>query len=108
MVGGGMPITVVHVVPAQGVSARLETVSDEQRRRQSQLLGEAQEILARRGIEADLIGTTGDPLVAILAVVKETDAGTLVVGRGAHRFPLRHSLGDRLVRRAQCDVLVVH
>lgn len=100
-------LTVVNVIPAQSISARLQTVTDKQREGQRRLLGEAQELLAGRGVEAELVAAVGEPLTEILAAAERAGAGTLVVGRAARRRPLP-SLGDRLVRRAKCDVLVVH
>lgn len=107
MAGNGGEVTVVHVIPAQGVSARLETVRDEEDAEQRRLLHEAQALVAKRGVKAVLVGLAGDPCTEILDAAQTAAAGTIVVGRARKRRPLRLSVGDRLVRRAICDVLVV-
>jgi nucleotide-binding universal stress UspA family protein len=108
IVGSRGRITVVNVIPVHGVGARLETVSEEQDAEQRRLLGEARALLARKGVHADLVGGVGDPLAEILAAATAAGAGTIVIGQSRRRLPLRLSVGERLVRRASCDVLVVH
>jgi nucleotide-binding universal stress UspA family protein len=107
LVGGGGRVTIVNVIPVQSVSARLQTVSDDQRERQRELLIGAQALLERRGVKATLVGTLGDPIVEILAAAEEASAGTLVIGRGRRGRALHTRVAERLVRRAGCDVLVV-
>jgi nucleotide-binding universal stress UspA family protein len=108
LAGRGGRVTVISVIPIQSISARLETVSDAARDRQRRLLGEAQTLLRRRDVEADVIEAAGDPLTEILAAADAAGTGTLVVGRDARRGPhLHRALADGLVRRARCDVLVV-
>jgi nucleotide-binding universal stress UspA family protein len=107
--GAGGVVMVINVIPAQSVSARLETVTDAERERQQRLLGEAQAELARRGVDAERIAAAGDPLREILAAADEHDADIIVVGRnGTKRHLLHSSLSSPLVRRATRDVLVVH
>ena len=51
----------------------------------------------------------GDPTTEILAAAQQTGADVIVVAR--HRAKVPHALGTvsgRIVRRAHCDVLVVH
>lgn len=103
----GARLTIINVIPVQAVSSRLQTISDERRESQEQLLSGAQRLLARRGIKARVVDAAGDPLTEILATAEEVEASTLVVGRRLGRH-LHSSLGDRLVKRARCDVLVVH
>jgi nucleotide-binding universal stress UspA family protein len=107
MVGNGGQVTVVNVVPVQSLSARLETVSDAQDAEQRRLLHQAHSLLAKRGVKAALVGLAGDPCTEILAAADRAGAGTIVVGRGSGRRAFHARLGDRLVRRAMCDVLVV-
>jgi nucleotide-binding universal stress UspA family protein len=107
MAGNGGRVTVVNVIPVQGVSARLETVSDAQDAKQRRLLHEAHSLLAKRGVKAELVGVAGDPVTEILAAAEKAGAGTIVVGRKRGRRAFHGHLGDRLVRRATCDVLVV-
>jgi nucleotide-binding universal stress UspA family protein len=101
----GRRIAVVHVIPAQSVSSRLVTLADGEEDAQRRLLAEAIGLLARQGVEAERVATAGDPLTEILAAAKRLGARLVVVG--GHRHQFRHSIGDRLVRRADCDVLVV-
>jgi nucleotide-binding universal stress UspA family protein len=101
----GQRVAVLHVIPAGSISSRLVTVSAEQEAEQRRLLAEAARILAAEGVSADAVGTVGDPLTEILAAVTEVDARLVAVG--GHRHLLRHGLGDRLIRRARCGVLVV-
>jgi nucleotide-binding universal stress UspA family protein len=53
----------------------------------------------------EAVGTVGDPLTEILAAAAKVDARLVAVG--GQRHLLRHGLGDRLIRRASCGVLVV-
>jgi nucleotide-binding universal stress UspA family protein len=108
LVGRGGELAVVNVIPVQSVSARLQTVSDDQRSRQADILEEARALLARRGIQPRLIDAAGDPVAEILAAAEATGAGTIVVGRGGRRHLLHGSLSSQLVRGAGNDVLVVH
>lgn len=98
-------MAVVHVIPAQSVGSRLVTVADEQEEKQRRLLSEATRLLAKEGVEAEPVAAAGDPLTEILAAAEVLDARLVAVG--GHRHQFRHSIGDRLVRRAGCDVLVV-
>jgi nucleotide-binding universal stress UspA family protein len=108
IVAPGSRITVVNVIPVHGVSARLETITDAQDDEQRRLLHEARALLNRKGVKADLVGVIGDPFAEILAAAEVANAGTIIIGQARRRLPLRLSVGERLVRRATCDVLVVH
>lgn len=101
----GRRLAVVHVIPAQSVGSRLVTVPDGEEETQRRLLAEAARLLAREGVEAERVATAGDPLSEILAAADRLGARLVVVG--GHRHQFRHGIGDRLVRRAGCDVLVV-
>ena len=109
-VGRGGKVIVVNVVSVQSVSSRLETVSENQRATQEQLLLEAERLLARHGVAAELVRAAGDPATEVLAAAESTGADVIVVGR--HRRSGRHvihgSFSGTLVRKATCDVLVVH
>jgi nucleotide-binding universal stress UspA family protein len=108
LVGPGGEIAVVNVIRApQSVSSRLETVTEADLTRQSSVLDEAKALLARRGIEAQLIEAIGDPATEILAAAKKQDADTIVVGRTQRRHLAHGPLDSRLVRAARADVLVV-
>ena len=108
LVGRGGKVAVINVIPVQSVSSRLETVTDEERSRQTSILREARAALGRRGIEPQLIAAIGDPVTEILAAAEATSAQTIVVGRSERRHLAHGSLDSRLVRGAQADVLVVH
>lgn len=101
-------LAVINVIPAQSVSSRLETVSDEEWSRQEEILDEAKAELAERGIDPQLIGAVGDPTVEILAAADTMNAETIVVGRSPRRHLVHEGLASRLVRQAGADVLVVH
>ena len=108
--GRGSVVDVVNVIPAQSVSSRLVTVSDEQDRAQKRLLREAAAILARSGVRAHLIPAVGDPATEILSAAEASEADLIVIGRRHRpaRRPLHQSLSSTLSRRATRDVLIVH
>ena len=109
LVGRGGSVAVVNVIPVQAVSARLETVSAEQRAEQHHLLEEARSVLARRRVGMTPLTAVGDPATEIRAAAEKTGAEVIVVGRKNDRLRLIHgSVSTRLVRRAPCDVLIVH
>jgi nucleotide-binding universal stress UspA family protein len=107
LLGPGGELAVINVIPAQSVSSRLETVTDEERGRQARILREARIALDRRGIEAQLIEAVGDPATEILAAAAEKNAETIVVGRSESRHRARGPLDSRLMRSARADVLIV-
>jgi nucleotide-binding universal stress UspA family protein len=109
LVGTGGRLAVVNVIPSQSISARLETVSDEERNQQNRLLAEAKSLLSDRGVEMQAIAVAGDPVTEIRAAVESSGADILVVGQeqGA-RHLIHSSVSKRLIRRATSDVLVVH
>jgi nucleotide-binding universal stress UspA family protein len=108
LVGRGGDLAVIHVIPSQSISSRLETVSEEERSRQEAILDEAKAELASRGIDPQLIEALGDPTVEIVAAAERTNAGTIIVGRSPRRRLVHEGLASRLVRQARADVLVVH
>jgi nucleotide-binding universal stress UspA family protein len=110
LVGPGGTVSVINVIKSQSVSSRLETVSERQRVAQEHLLLEAERFLASRQVTADLIRAAGDPATEILSAAASMGADVIVVGRHARLAPhlIRSSLSGTLVRKAACDVLVVH
>jgi nucleotide-binding universal stress UspA family protein len=110
LVGKGGTVTIINVISAQSVSSRLETVSDNERRTQDHLLRDAEKLLTRRGVNADLMRAAGDPAMEILSAAATIGADVIVVGRRKGLAPhlVHRSLSSTLVRRATCDVLVVH
>ena len=104
----GDVVTVVNVMPEPGVSARMEPPIEE-RNRQWHFLEEAERRLAGRGLEVRKVGPVGDVASEILAAAEETGADVIVIGRRqGHRPHVLGSTSSRLVRSAECDVLVVH
>jgi len=110
LVGAGGTVSVVNVVQAQSVSSRLVTVSDAQRTTQDELLDEAERLLDRHDVRANLIRAAGDRSAEILSAARAVDAGVIVVGRNRQTAPhlVHRSLSSTLARRAAADVLVVH
>ena len=110
LVGRGGAVTVVNVVSVQSVGSRLETVSDTQRSTQDRLLREAERTLGRRGVRAEPVRAAGQPATEILSAAEAIGADVIVVGGHRRRMPhlVRSSLAGTLIRRASCDVLVVH
>jgi nucleotide-binding universal stress UspA family protein len=106
----GSVVDVVNVIPAQSVSSRLVTITDEQVRTQERLLRQAAAVLARSGVRANLIPAAGDPATEILSAADASEADVIVVGR--RRRPrgrgLREPLSTSLSRRTSRDVLIVH
>jgi nucleotide-binding universal stress UspA family protein len=102
---GGRGVAVVHVIPVRSVSSRLVSLSEDDQALQRRLLAEATRLLAGEGVEAEVVEAAGDPLTEILAAVEKLGARVVAVGGHPHQF--RHGLGDRLLRRARCHVLVV-
>ena len=108
LVGRSGTVAVVNVIRVQSVSAKLETVSDEQRRRQRELLEEARSLLASHGVHSELVAASGNPYTEILEAAERHGSQILVVGRGRRwRHGLGGSLAIRLASRAHRDVLVV-
>jgi nucleotide-binding universal stress UspA family protein len=108
IVGRSGTVTVVNVIPAQSISARLETVSETQLKRQREILDEARSLLASHGVHSELVAASGQPYAEILGAAERHGAQILVVGRGRRwRHPVGGSLAIRLASRAPRDVLVV-
>jgi universal stress protein F len=105
--GPGDRVTVVNVMPEPGVGAHIGP-PDEARNRQWRLLGEARQLMAARGIDAELAAPVGDPASEILAAAEEVGADMIVVGRHRAKRHLLGSISDRVVRAATGDVLVIH
>jgi nucleotide-binding universal stress UspA family protein len=108
LVRPGDDVTVVNVMAEPGVGASIEPPTKE-RNRQWYLLDEAQRFLAGRGIEARTLAVVGDAAKEIVAAAERIGPDVIVVAR--HRGHVRHLLGSisgRIVRSANCDVLVVH
>jgi nucleotide-binding universal stress UspA family protein len=106
LAGPGGEVTVINVVPAQTVSARLEPLDETKRARQRAQLEEARALLDRKGLRVRSVAAAGDPFYEISALARDRGHAVVIVGRRRHLLPGR-SLTSRLVRSAPCDVLVV-
>ena len=109
LVGRGGTLDVINVIGSQPVSARVGSLVDGERKRQQTMLHEARAVLGEWDVRMTPHGALGDPTSEIRAAAVESGAGVIVVGRGnGVRRLLDGSVSARLVRRAPCDVLVVH
>jgi hypothetical protein len=73
------------------------------------LLDDAQRRMASFGIEADTAAPVGDAATEIVATAKVIGGdGIVVAQRHGHVPNLLGSVSGRIVRSANCDVLVVH
>jgi len=106
--GPGDEVSVVNVMPEPGVSCRLAPFSAE-RDRQDLLLDDAERHLAERAIAVHTRAAVGDEAGETLAAADAIRADLIIVGESHRRLPrVLGSPCDRIVRRAGCDVLVVH
>jgi nucleotide-binding universal stress UspA family protein len=74
-------------------------------------LDQARAYLAERGLEAELVPTSGEPAEAIVALAKDRSADLIVVGmrrKGFFERLVEGSVAQNVMRRATCDVLAVH
>ena len=99
----------INVIGSQPVSARVGSLVDGERRRQLNVLNQAKALLGEWDVRMTPHKAVGDPTSEIRAAAEESGASVIVVGRGnGLRRLIDGSVSARLVRRAPCDVLVVH
>jgi nucleotide-binding universal stress UspA family protein len=109
LVGRGGNLDVINVIGSQPVSARVGSLVDVEKKHQQKVLHEAKALLDEWEVRMTPVRAIGDPTSEIRSAAEETGAGVIVVGRGSGlRRLLDGSVSARLVRRAPCDVLVVH
>jgi nucleotide-binding universal stress UspA family protein len=109
LVGRGGNLDVINVIGSQPVSARVGSLVDGERRRQVKILHQAEALLGEWDVRMTPHRAIGDPTNEIRAAAEESGVGVIVVGRGSGlRRLIDGSVSARLVRRAPCDVLVVH
>ncbi len=75
------------------------------------LLDSAKQILADRGVPAEVVLAMGDPADAIVQLAEERGADLIAVGTrepGLLERLLGHSVSSSVQRHAHCDVLIVH
>ncbi|HVU76600.1 MAG TPA: universal stress protein [Gaiellaceae bacterium] len=73
------------------------------------LIAEARELLREHDLDVSTHIADGDPADVLATTAAETDAALIVVGARGNSYParaLRGSVGERLVARAGCDLLV--
>lgn len=74
-------------------------------------LEQARAYLAGRGLDAELVQSTGQPAEAIVSLADERKADLIVVGmrkKGFFERLVEGSVAQDVMRRAACDVLAVH
>jgi nucleotide-binding universal stress UspA family protein len=109
LVGCGGNLDVINVIGSQPVSARVGSLVDGERHRQRKVLHEAKALLGEWQVRMTPHKAIGDPTSEIRATAERSGASVIVVGRGSGlRRLIDGSVSARLVRRAPCDVLVVH
>jgi len=67
----------------------------------------AREQLQQRLVQAGYHETTGEPAQELVQKAHELEADLLVIGRSSSGRPLVESVSSRVIRQADCDVLVV-
>jgi nucleotide-binding universal stress UspA family protein len=109
LVGRGGRLDVINVIGSQPISSRVGSLVDGERHRQLKTLHEARALLGEWDVSMTPRRAIGDPTSEIRAAAEESGAGVIVVGRGnGLRRLIDGSVSARLIRRAPCDVLVVH
>ena len=104
----GTKVVVVHATPSVYGGSTPGPADPEEETRAEGLLQEARELLGRRGLEAEALKPVGPPAEELVSAAAELAAELIVVGR--RRSPAAHLLGSvssKVVREADCDVLVV-
>jgi nucleotide-binding universal stress UspA family protein len=109
LVGRGGNLDVINVIGSQPVSARVGSLVDGEKKHQQKVLHEAKALLDEWEVRMTPVRAVGDPTSEIRSAAEESGVGVIVVGRGSGlRRLIDGSVSARLVRRAPCDVLVVH
>jgi nucleotide-binding universal stress UspA family protein len=109
LVGRGGNLDVINVIGSQPISARVGSLVDGERKHQQKVLREAKALLDEWEVRMTPVRAVGDPTTEIRSAAEESGAGVIVVGRGSGlRRLIDGSVSARLVRKAPCDVLVVH
>jgi len=89
-----------------GYGSTLEVVAVRTDESDHLLTEDAREQLQRRLVEAAYHETSGEPAKQLIKKAHELRADLLVIGR-RNGSPLLGSVSSKVVRRANCDVLVV-
>lgn len=93
-----------------GYGSTLAVVTVQNGELEGAVTARARDQLQRRHVEARYLEPSGEPAEQLVDAARELDVDLVVVGR-RDRKPLLGLLGSvswKVVRRAPCDVLVVH
>jgi nucleotide-binding universal stress UspA family protein len=99
-----------HVVVVHASEAGVDDADEEPSGRGAALAREANDLLAADGVAVSTRLMEGDAAEALVQVAREVDPRLIVIGARGGDFvarTLRGSIGERLVARAPCDLLVV-
>lgn len=102
---GGRVLVVIAVPPVEPFAQERSSRVDEPRR----LIEQASAVLREHGVEVSTRVAAAEPAEALVAAASESNAMLIVVGaRGDSyvRRALRGSVGEKLVGRAPCDLLI--
>ncbi len=102
---GGRVIVVTSVPGGDSLDSDSESVIEEPTR----LLEDAAALLDGRGVDVSTQADEGDPVEALVAAARKSDAQLIGGGARGESYvarTLRGSVGERLVSRAPCDLLV--
>jgi nucleotide-binding universal stress UspA family protein len=105
----GTPISVVSVVPIRPGGVRVDPWDDATAHEQE--LAEAREILAGRGVEAELLEPAGDPARTIEKVAEDGGFDTIVVGSrglGSIGRLLQGSVSEHVATHSTATVVIAH
>lgn len=108
--GVGGHVIVVTAVP-RGDAFSLESEPESAIDKPERLLEEAAARLRGYGVDVSTEVDEADPVEALVAAARKADAQLIVVGARGESYVarvLRGSVGERLVSRSPCDVLVAH
>ena len=109
LVGYGSALSVV-TVATKADDEPADNGGSAGRDRAREVVSEARALLLRRHVTARYLEPVGDPAEMLMETAREVDADLIVVGR-RDRNPLRRivlgSVSAKILRHAECDVLVV-
>jgi nucleotide-binding universal stress UspA family protein len=106
---GGRILLLTAASPTEELALEGETAPPE-RCEPERLLDEAAALVAGRELEVARTAVVGEPAEALADAAREAHAHLIVVGARGESYlarTLRGSVGEKLVARAPCDVLVV-
>lgn len=115
----GAKITLAHVVPSQvvihaglpvGIRSEVARISEAMRAKDRRRLEKLVAVARKAGVPADGAIHEGDPPEELLRIVEETKPDAIVIGthgRGGAAHLLLGSVAEKVVRQANCPVLVV-